>query len=327
MTTINQSPRAIFTTRERDNSEMNVNFYEEDGQMTFSTISTDTRNKVVQANPMIRGRQNLNLNQKKLVLVMIMQVLANDVEFKPFEVSPAEFSSLIGNSDSSNMYHRAKALCDSLMKKQLEILSDDGSWEKHQWVQFCRYDSKTKRMQIMLNPSLKPYLLGLVSKGGYTQYTIDNTLSMTSIHAIRIFELIQEAIRTRTLPKEGMRVRIERQTIVDACTLYKTNEKTDEILIDPATKKPIEIYPKFSHLKKYVIKPACEEICKNTNFYVPFEAEDPENPDKCVKFHRRGREIQVIDFFVNEAFHEDMFYTKDNIDRLLNTGNRFKGSA
>lgn len=280
---------------------METIYQDENGQLTFSTISTDVRNKIVQGNPMIRGRQNLTLNEKRLVLVMIMQVLANDMEFRPYEISPAEFSMLIGNTGAQNMYHRAKTLCDGLMKKQLEIVDANGSWEKYQWVQFCKYNKPSKRMQVMLNPSLKPFLIGLVEKGNYTQFAADNVLALPSFYAIRIFELIQEAIKIKTLPKEGIRVRIEKQTIIDACTLYKKDEKND-IIVDPVTKKPVEMYPKFSHLKKFVIKPACEDICQNTSFYVPFESDDP---DKCVKFIRRGREIQVLDFYVNEHFHED----------------------
>ena len=290
-------------------SEKEINYYDQEGQMTFSMISTRTSNSVVQANPLIKARQNLTLNQKKLISVIIMQIIADDVDFKPYELSPSELSNMLGQADSSNLYHRSKEMCDSLMSKKLEITQEDGSWEKYQWVQHCKYNAKTKKIEIMLNTSLRPFLLGLVKNGYYTQYELRNVLDLHSIYAVRIFELIQEKIKRpgkKPLPMEGLRVKIDKQTIIDACMLYQVDGK-DRIIYDEETKKPKEKYPKLSRFKEIVIKKACEEISANTDYYVPYASADPE---KCVKFEKKGRDVVAFSFYVNTHSHEPHFLEK-----------------
>ncbi len=280
-------------------------YEDNEGQLTFSSISTDTSNMVVQANTLIKGRQDLSLNEAKLVRIIIMQIMSNDLEFAPYELSPGEFAMLVGNTDATNMYHKADEICTNLMKKQLEIVSDDGSWEKYNWVSKCKYNNRTKKLQIKLNDDLKPLLIGLAQRGFYTQYTLDNTLQMDSVYALRIFELIQEAIKTKILPINGIHIQLEKQTIIDACMLYKMDGKGNLILGDD--KKPIEKYSSVSMMRKRVIKIACDEISAKTSFYVPYESDDP---TKCVQVVKKGRDVIGFDFYVNSAYHEPGYKDK-----------------
>ncbi len=284
----------------------NLKTYEDqDGQLTFSSISTDTSAMVVQSNTMIKGRQDLSLNEAKLVRIIMMQILANDLDFKPYTVSPGEFAMLVGNVDSVNMYHKSKDLCDSLMRKNLEIVSDDGSWVKYNWVSMCRYNSRSKKIEVKLNPDLKPFLLGLVEKGFYTQYTLDNTLNMSSIYAIRIFELLQEAIKSRVLPKNGTKVVLTKDTIINACMIYKQDKKSGAIILGP-DKQPVEKYERISQFKEKVIETACREITANTIYYVPYNAKNKEHPEWKVGFIKSGREITAFEFYVNTKYHLGM---------------------
>ena len=281
-------------------------FYEDDtGQLTYSQISMDVRNQVVQSNTMIRGRQDLSLTEAKLIRIIMMQIIGNDLEFKPYSLSPGELAKLVGNSDSVNMYHNAKAICDGIMKKQLEIVSDDGSWIKYQWVSQCEYNARTKKILIMLNDKLAPFLLGLVQKGYYTQYSLDNTLQMNSIYALRVFELIQESLKTKLLPLDGTRITLNKQTIIDACMLYKTDRR-GELVLD-GNKKPMEKYSSVSMLRQRIIKIACDEISDKTEYYIPYESDDPE---KCVKPVKQGREVVGFDFYINTHVHEDVLKQK-----------------
>lgn len=283
-------------------------FYEDDdGQMTFSNISTDKSNMVVQANALIKSRQDLSLNEKKLICIIISQIVADDMEFKPYIVSPSELAGMVGNMDSVNMYHNAQDICDSIMRKHLEIRSEDGSWKKIQWVSMCEYNSKTKKIQILLNDNLKPYLIGLAQAGYYAQFAEENILPMNSIYSIRLFELINEAIKTKILPQTGTRVRINKSDIIDACMMYKRDHR-GKILIDSETKEPVEKYNKLSMFKKRVIQTACEEISELSMYYVPYESDDP---DKCVKFIKKGREVVAFDFYVNMIYREPNSISKN----------------
>lgn len=57
-----------------------------------------------------------------------------------------------------------------------------------------------------LNDDLKPFLLQL--KEHYTQYTLDNIMAMKSTYSIRIFELLQEKIKTKVIGRSGKYVQI-----------------------------------------------------------------------------------------------------------------------
>ena len=283
---------------------MEENLYcSDDGQMTFFPITTRTSNVVAQANPLIKARQNLTLNQKRLILVIMMQIVANDVAFKPYEISPSTLAEMFDNTDSSNYYHRAQEICRGLMKKQLEIRSADGSWKLFQWVQTSEYDARIKKIRIMLNPDLKPFLLRLVETGNYTQYILESAIGINSIYAVRMFELLQEEMKlppNRPFPSEGVYVTLDKQTIIDGLMLYKLDSK-EKIIFDKQTGKFKERYPKISRFKEVVIQKACEEITENTEYYVPY---DDKETGKKVTSVKKGREITGFTFYVNLKEHE-----------------------
>lgn len=284
---------------------MDLNIYEEhDGQLMFSNINTNPSNYVVMSNDLIMSRQNLSLQEFKLVRLIIMQIIANDLDFRAYEVSPADFARIIGNQDIANIYHAASSLCDGLMGKKLELLSDDGSWVKFNWTSMALYNAKTKKMQIKLNSDLKPFLLGLIEKGFYTQYSFDNIAQMSSTYAGRIFEMLLASIKTKTLPTEGITITLTKQQIVDGCMLYKQDSKGNT-LIDPETKLPKEKYERISQLKLKVIKKACEEITDKTMFYVPYESEDGcENHG--VEDIKSGKSIIAFKFYINMIYHPNV---------------------
>ncbi len=288
-----------------------MNIQEEfDGQMIFSNINTNPSNYVVMDNSLIMARQNLSLQEFKLIRLIIMQIIANDLDFRFYEVSPADFARIIGNQDISNIYHAANSLCDGLMSKKIELCSEDGSWVKYNWTSMARYDSKTKKMQIKLNSDLKPFLLGLVEKGYYTQYSYDNIAQMSSTHAGRIFEMLLANIKTHKLPNEGISIILTKQQIIDGCMLYKKDKKGN-ILIDPETKQPVEKYERISQLKAKVIKKACEEITDKTMYYVPFETEDGDKKHG-VEDIKSGKSIVAFKFYINMIYHPNVPKKKEN---------------
>ncbi len=268
-------------------------FYEDyTGQESFFPIDTRPDNMVVQSNDLIGARQNLELNEAKMIRIIIMQILSDDVEFRPYEISINEFSQLIGNKDSSNLYRRARLFCESLQTKRVNIHLDDGSWQSIVWVPTCSYDAKAKKIKIRLNDDLKPYLLNLVNSGYYTQYVLENILYFNSVYALRIYELLMRKTMTKIIPKGGMDILLSISEIRDACMLYKTDNKgivTTEIKFE-----------RVSQLKEKVIDLACKEINAATMYTVSYS-------DK-----KEGRNITGF------IFHLDRGYTdKDFMSRRI----------
>lgn len=263
---------------------MNIIYENEPGgQLSFLPIDKNTNNFVVQSNNLIKGRQDLTLNEAKLLRIVIMQIAAQDAEFKPYKISLADFAELIGNEDCSNMYKRAKSFTDSLQTKKVQIRSEDGSWISIVWVPTCKYNAKTKCMEIRLNDDLKPYLINLIETGFYTQYALDNIRSLRSVYALRIYELLMEQIKQHVLPKAGVTRDLYIQDIRDACMLYKQDAKGNY------TSEPK--YIRVSQLKEKVIDIACREITENTPYVVSY------------KDIKEGRQVAGFRFYINMCYH------------------------
>ena len=241
-----------------------------EGQLTFD-FCLDTNNYVCQANKLIGGKQALKVNSAKLIRAAIMQVVYEDQELKPYVVKISELATLL-NVPTSNIYRDIESITDDIIKNPVYIRSEEGKnikWIKIPWVSRCEYNSDVG-IAIKLNDELKPLLLNL--KEQYTQYSLDNILAMKSVYAIRIFELLQEQIKTKVLPKNGIDVELSVQYIRECCAC---DDK----------------YERFSQFKARVLDAAVKEINNKTLYRLEYS---------CMK---TGKVVDKIVFHINMMYH------------------------
>lgn len=241
-----------------------------DGQITFE-MCLNTGNYVCQSNDLICGKQSLKLNSAKLIRAAIMQVVRNDEELKPYTVTISDLASLLG-VPTSNIYRDIDELTDNIFENPVYIKIEKGkkiSWLKIPWVTRCEYHSDMGIL-IKLNDELKPYLINL--KEHYTQYTLDSILSMKSIYAIRIYEMLQQKIMNGVIPRNGVSVEMTLKEIRECCDCE-------------------DKYEKFSHLKVRVLETAVNEINLKTLYSVSYDTV------------KSGRTVSGIIFHVNMAYH------------------------
>lgn len=242
-----------------------------DGQLSFD-FCLDTRNYVVQANNLIGGKQALKLNSAKLIRSAIMQVVRDDEELKPYIITVKELAELLGVS-ASNVYRDVEEITDDIIKNPVyvkeEIVGKSMRWIKIPWVSKCEYNSDIG-VAIKLNEELKPFLINL--KEHYTQYTLQEVLTMKSVYAIRIFEMLQSKIMSRMLPKDGTDIEIPVQEIRECCDCE-------------------DKYPAFGNLKDKVIDKAVSEINRVTMFRVDYS------------YRKKSRTVVAIIFHVNMMYH------------------------
>lgn len=242
-----------------------------DGQLSFD-FCLDTRNYVVQANNLIGGKQALKLNSAKLIRSAIMQVVRDDEELKPYIITVKELAELLGVS-ASNVYRDVEEITDDIIKNPVyvkeEIVGKSIKWIKIPWVSKCEYNSDIG-VAIKLNEELKPFLINL--KEHYTQYTLQEVLTMKSVYAIRIFEMLQSKIMSRMLPKDGADIEISVQEIRECCDCE-------------------DKYPAFGNLKDKVIDKAVSEINRVTMFRVDYS------------YRKKSRTVVAIIFHVNMMYH------------------------
>ena len=239
-----------------------------DGQITLA-MCIDSQKMVVQANRMIAGRQKLSLNAAKLIRLAVMQIKPDDEKLQPYLVTVPQLAELLKVAPD-NLYATVDELTDEILKNPIRIYSDDRQrWVKYPWVSRCEYVSGTGVL-IQLNRELKPFLLAL--KERYTQYVLQDVLTMRSVYAIRLYELIQSKIMQRVLPMEGLDVEISVQEIMDACELG-------------------ESYSIFQNLRARVVDVAVLEINEKTMYAVGYS------------YLKESRKVVGFKFHVNMRYH------------------------
>ena len=241
-----------------------------DGQLCFEMCLNES-NFVVQSNNLISGKQSLSLNSAKILRTAIMQIQLTDADLQPYIITTAELAELL-QITKDNIYRVINTVSDELMGSYAEARAEYGAkkkFKKINWVSFCEYDSDIG-FAIKLNSDMKPYLLNL--RQNYTQYTLHNILSMKSIYGVRIFELLNEKIKLRTLPRTGINIEMSLQYIRECC--------------DCESK-----YERFSQLKTRVIDRAVEEINRVTSYKVSYD------------YVKTGKAVTGIRFHVNMKYH------------------------
>ena len=242
-----------------------------EGQLSFD-FCLDTRNYVVQANNLIGGKQALKLNSAKLIRAAIMQIVPEDAELESYIITIKDLAELLG-VPASNIYRDIEEITDDIIKNPVYVREEKAGktirFIKMPWVTRCEYKADAG-VALKLNGDLKPFLVNL--KEHYTQYTLDSVLAMKSVYAIRIYELIQSKIISRTLPKDGAEIEISVQEIRECCNCE-------------------DRYPAFANFRDKVIDKAVNEINRVTLYRVGYS------------YTKKGRAVVGIVFHLNMCYH------------------------
>ena len=244
-----------------------------DGQLTIFDFCVDSSNYVTQSNEIIKGKQSLSLNAAKLLRSAIMQTKPNDTELKPYVLTVPELAKLL-NVTRQDIHKKILEITQEITKSPLCIKEENGDktrWVLIPWVSICKYDPEIGIL-IKLNEQLKPLLLNLISQGNYTQYTLDSILTMKSVYAIRIFELLREKIKSKTIPQNGILVELTIDEIRTACDC-------------------IDKLKSFTSFREKVIEKAISEINEKTTYIVKYAD------------IKQGRSINAFLFNVNMNYH------------------------
>ena len=242
-----------------------------EGQLSIFEFCLDSSNYVVQANELIVGKQTLSINAAKLLRSAIMQIKPEDEELKPYIVSIPEMAKLL-KIPRQDLNRDIDKITDEILRNPVLIKNETKGkiqWVKFSWVKTCKYDSE-KGIYITLNDDLKPFLVNLKEK--YAQYSLDDILTMKSVYAIRIYELLQAHNMRKVLPKDGVIIELTIDEIRTACDC-------------------VEKFKSFSSFREKVIKKAMDEINEKTMYKVEYAD------------IRKGHKIVGFQFKMNMKYH------------------------
>ena len=201
---------------------------------------------VYKSNRVIEAGYKLSLNEQRVILACIAQVdsakqlLTTD----EFELSAKDFSKLFDISEN-RAYSELQSIAKTLYQRSVTIDNPDPKRPKlkkleTRWISSIGYIPEEGKIILCFAQKMLPYLSEL--KGQFTKYDLKHIGNMTSIYAIRLYELLMQ---------------------------WKTVGKR-EIEVD-WLKKQFEIedqYQEMADLKKRVIEPAIKDINVHSNYQV-----------------------------------------------------------
>lgn len=202
--------------------------------MTMEQTYLEKRNnRVVKANELIqKSRFSLSLQQQKIVLYLISQIMPADEEFKLYDFSISEFCKVCGiDYYSGKNYADLKAAIKDIADKSLWIKLPTGKETLIRWIEKPYIDEKSGVIEIKLDEDMKPFLLQL--KENFTQYELLWTLKFKSKYTIRLYELVKSIHYHDVNEYRRVFTLDELRRILGAET-YKTYQAFKERVLEPA---------------------------------------------------------------------------------------------
>ena len=202
---------------------------------------------IVQSNFLLENRPKLTKDETRLFITIVGAVNKDDEDFKPLQIPVSEFAALWG-VESNAAYRKIKAALRGLRAKEFFVEGVNEATGKMRfltasYISAATYEQGEGCATVEISQIFKPYLLEL--KKNYTRYILENILNLSTVNAIRNYELLKQYE-----------------------SLGKRSFSVDEY------KKILGIEKKYSRntdLRVNVIDTACDEINEKTDISVSYE--------------------------------------------------------
>ncbi|MEJ2326266.1 MAG: RepB family plasmid replication initiator protein [Chromatiaceae bacterium] len=206
---------------------------------------------VTKSNRLIEAGYRITLAEQRVLLAILTQInthpnappITGDT---PFELTAGGFADLF-QTDRDQAYEQLKDASGRLGERWVVIDAPDPenpalAQTKTRWVQRFDYLPTQGRIRVYLANAIIPYVSSLA--GAFTRYRIQSIVRLTSVYAIRLYELL---VQWQT---QG-----EREVTVDWLR--------DRFQLADA-------YPSTYELQRRVIRPAVEQVTEHTNIPVTY---------------------------------------------------------
>lgn len=201
---------------------------------------------------------DLSLEEQKIILTLASMVQPEDEDFKPYKFMISDFMKLI-NVNTKTKYIEIPKITKELMKKVFEINEGD-TLIQTAWLSSATYKKGSGIVELEFSPKLKPYMLKLNSM--FTQYKLENILTMKSKYSPRIYEIL----KCNEFKKQGY-IELE---IEDLRKLLKAEN----------------VYPLYANFKQKLLKSTQKELKEKTD--ISFEFEEI----------KTGRKVTALRFYI-----------------------------
>lgn len=227
-------------------------------------ITYNKEHFTVMANDIIKGKQEMSLQEARIIRLLVTQVVKQDNDLKTYTCRIQELADFL-EIPSANLYRDIKKICENLLQRivRIETGNPKSPWKSFQWIQLAEYDGNGN-ITLMLSDQIKSYVIEL--EKWFTQYPLGNILSMQSFYAVRLYELIKCYDGISRCEKDYLEFSIEYLREYFCC------EKK---------------FSRISDFKKYVIETAIKEINNKSDTWLDCE------------YIKTGKSITSIKFYIH----------------------------
>lgn len=222
-----------------------------------------------QGNELIAGIYSMPLDCKRVLLLGLTKVRHQGPRDQPlqFKITAKAWAQLYGVEQKS-AYQQLQLAAYKLMRQYnpVKVGSLDGGpiepndYVEKVWFDECRYNARQGSIELCFSEKIRPHITDL--RSDFTLVDLNAVRGMTSIHSIRIYELLRQYRSTGWLSI----------SIADLRVLFQLENK----------------YSEYFDFKRKVIDKAIKEIKDRTNLQVTYETK------------RTGRKVTDISFRFSE---------------------------
>ena len=206
-------------------------------------MKTNDKQLVVKANKLIEASYYLTLNEQRLILLAITKVRRDSALYThdEFVISAEDWVSTF-QVEPKNAYRDLQAISRQLFERYITIENTRGNPLMTRWISSIEYLAKDGKLVITFAQNILPFLTVLEKE--FTKYRLEFVSKMTSIYAVRLYELLVQWNSTGT-----------REIELD--WLKKTFQIT-------------ETYAEIRNFKARVIEPAITQINSHSDLTVSY---------------------------------------------------------
>lgn len=237
---------------------------------------------VIKDNTLINSSYVLSLTEKRLVnfCVAVAQKTNKPINHSDYVTIYAEDFAKMFDIDSKLVYTMLKTAGDTILKRifSYSYITPKGNKgvKKSHWLQSVDYIEGEGKIKILFTKELIPFISEL--ERNFTKYYIRDTAKMTSVYAIRLYELI---IAWRSCHKTP---------------IFEIEEFRRKLGVEPNE------YPRMTNFKDRVLDIAVNQINELSNIRI-----------KVIQ-HKKGRTITGFSFTFTEVAPERDPNTIDWVD-------------
>lgn len=231
-------------------------------------------NYVVKSNALVEASYRLSLMEQRIILGCISKIkmgetITDQKQYSVFVKDLAEMTDI----HSGTLYTDFSKAIIRLKRREIWVREQPNGQGKHgagfeivSWIQYARYIPKLGEARIRFSHDIIPYINQLSSH--FTRYSLDDVSKMTSIYAVRLYELLVQwgSVGHRNIEIDFLR---------DSFSLESR-------------------YKLIADFRRFVIEPAVEQINEHSPMKVSYEFTKTGRKLTHIIFHFDAKESLVI---------------------------------